>query len=384
MPRPRRNRNLIFKGFALNWNKRKIKREFHISERTYFRVKDAWEKLAQEDRDRIIREATQEEKAKAKLEDYEYVQRWIALMKSERLRSWKSRLNLCTKVWEILNRKNPEHWTYDDIKLKVIPTLRKGRKSIFTYLVAIRSIRPDFKHGLKAIKTKGEKPKINFAWRIAFKQIVRKQLLQEYFKASTIQSEYPLRDEALVRCHVEWGCREGKSGFIRYRKGEVSETEIGGILGVRWEDIDWEAATISIYETKTGGGIKWLDCPMKLFGDSAYNMLKQYWLKEGKPQSGRIFNINIDELDAIHRRIRKHFEEKGHEWAKVIKPHFDRKLHASLCKHAGIPLEIVAGQAPHGIVGVGWEDISTLMKFYIAIADKELKESRVKARQLQI
>jgi hypothetical protein len=191
-----------------------------------------------------------------------------------------------------------------------------------------------------------------------------------------------MRDEALVRNHVEWGCREGYEGYKRWRRGEVPETEIGGIFGVRWESIDWENAKIDIYETKTQGGITWIDCPMRLFGDTAYNKLKEYWEQQGKPQTGRIFPLKPTELREIYVRIREHF--KAYDWSKTLKGHFDRKLHASLLRAAKIPLEHVAGEAPHGTVGVGWEDLTTLMKFYSAFADEDVEESLKKAKTLNL
>jgi len=67
-----------------------------------------------------------------------------------------------------------------------------------------------------------------------------------------------------------------------------------------------------------------------------------------------------------------------------INPHMARKIHASLCHDADIPLEIVVGDAPQGIVGVGWEDLATLKKFYLAFSKKKLQTAKDQFRQLQI
>lgn len=158
----------------------------------------------------------------------------------------------------------------------------------------------------------------------------------------------------------------------------MPEEEIGGILGVRWENVDWEDRTIDIYETKTGGGITWIGCPMCLFGERAFTMLREYWIRQGRPTQGRIFPLMQEELKVIFRRIRDHF--KAEEWSRHLKPHFDRKLHASLLRAKKVPLEIVAGDAPRGKVGVGWEDIETLRKFYLSFAEEEEKQALQKAR----
>ncbi len=389
MPRTKQDRAPIFRLFALNWEKKKIKEITGLSERAFFMVKAEYEALPEETKQHIYVEATTEEKAKARIEDYEIIQKWIANMQSERIKSWKNRVRAIRRVWEILDKKNPANWTFEDIKLKAIPKLRVGKrgqklKSIFPYLIAIRSLRPEFKVGEQAVKTKGEKGKINFEWRAAFKEIVRGNMLNEYFLAAREGSKDPLLDETLVRNHVEWGSREGYTGYSRWSQNEVPESEIGGLLGARWESIDWTDATINVYETKTGGGTMWMGCPMKLFGSTAYDMLKQLWQREGCPAEGRIFNLKPARMGEIYKRIRSHFAAKGYAWAKVIHGHFDRKLHASLLKSAGVPLEIVAGQAPQGVVGVGWEDLSTLQKFYVAFADEEIEKSMSKARSLNL
>lgn len=297
------------------------------------------------------------------------------MMQSEKLKSWRKMLRYCERVWLLLQKKNPENWTYEDIKLRAIPELRKGKKSIFTFLVAVRSLRPDFKTGFKAIKTKGEKVKPQTEWKIAYKALVREGRMQEY---SMSAGEH----EVLVRNHIEWGCREGTEGYWRWRRGEASEREIGGILGARWENVDWEARTIDIYETKTGGGFMWQDCPMCLFGETAYKMLREYWEKQGRPTQGRIFQIDPHQLADIYEQIREHF--KTEEWSKYIRAHFDRKLHASLLRAKGVPLELVSGEAPRGIMGVGWEDVKTLQEFYLTFAEEEELQALEKAQSWQL
>lgn len=211
MGRRKINRMKVFQMFSLNYTKKKIKKEAGLSERTYFNIKQEYDALPEEVREKLRKEATKGEKARAEFTEYPYVQKWLALMKSERLKSWRRRLADCETIWLILQKKNPQNWSYDDIKLRVIPELRKGRKSIFHFLVSLRSLRPDFKHGFKAIKTKGEKAKPMIAWKVAYKALVRENRIDEYFEASGDPDS-----ETLVRNHVEWGCREGFAGFRRW------------------------------------------------------------------------------------------------------------------------------------------------------------------------
>lgn len=382
MGRKKVARTPIFKMFALNWNKRKIRRETGISERTYWMIKKEWDAFSEAEKVKIKELATEEEKAKAKFEDYEYVQKWINRMQADQIKSWRQRVGCCRKVWEILQRKNPENWTLEDIKLRAIPELRKrGVNVMFSYLVALRSLRPDFKFPDKktgeVLSTKRSKGKISLEWKHIYQRIVEENLTQKFFESARIGSENPLRDESLVRTHVTLGCREGSRWFIIPLKERPSEEYMGGILGLRWEKINWNRKTIDVYESKTGGGFYWLDCPLDLFGDKCFNMLKEYWVQCGKPREGRIYLIDYEQLKEIYGRIAKALSMKIH-------PHFARKLHASLLKKTGVKLEVVAGDVPHGIVGVGWEDLTTLKKFYIAFADEDIKQAKEKARQLAL
>jgi len=391
MPRKKIDRTEIFKLLALDYSKRYIKQTLGISDRTYWRVLKEWESLSEEERKKFIKEVIEEEKAKQHFEDYPLVQKWIQTMKSERIKSWRVRLKACEKIWKLLDRKKPDNWTVEDIKLKVIPKLREGRKSIYHFLIALRSFRPDFKESLK---TKREKAPINLDWRYAYKHIVQKGLTQQFF---TVIKEHPqikgnpileLESELIPRLHVTLGCREG------------SQTK-GGILHVEWERVDWYNKTIDVYESKTGGGFYWLGCPLDLFGDKTFEMLKQWHDYCGNPKQGLIFpNLKylkdkkfVDDvvsteiepttklpylfLVGIYRWIGKTLE-----LPKKITPHFARKLHASLLRKAGVPLEVVAGDPPHGIVGVGWEDLTTLKKFYVTFAQEEILKAKQKARQL--
>jgi len=362
--RPRVDRVSIFKMLALNWNRKKIKKEGEISEATFWRVKAEYNGLSEDRKEEIKELALEEGKAKAKFEDYEFVQKWIATMESERIKSWRDRFLYCRKIWLILQKKNPENWTLDDIKIRAIPELRKNNKTIFNYLVAVRGLRPDLKEG---IKTKREKPQPSFEWKYVYERIMQGDKLELFLRAGGFKKEL------VKRLHVTLGCREG--------------TKDGGILGLEWNRINWENKTVDVYEGKTGGGFYWLNCPLDLFEDRTFEMLQQYWIEEGKPKEGKIFHDvsyipNGEELSLleIYKETAEAIEEEyGREG---IIPHFARKLHACLLIDQDVPLEMVAGDKPFGIMGVGWEDLSTLKKCYLAFRKRKVREARMKARKV--
>lgn len=369
MPRKKIDRRETLRLMVLNWSKKQIKKKLKISERTYWRIKAEYDKLSEAEKAKIKNLATQEEKAKEKFMDYEMVQRWITRMKSgaNPIKSWRQRFNACRKVWIILQKKNPQNWTLDDIQLRALPEIRKKSKSVNHYLIALRSLRPDFKFPNKkgdVLRThKKSAPKID--WKYVYERLTQGERLEDFFKAGGFKAEL------LKRLHVTLGCREGSKG-------------IGGILGIEWGRVNWKNKTIDVYEGKTGGGFYWLNCPINLFGERTFEMLLQYWNEQGRPTSGKIFEGMIYQyhLRPIYKETAKAVNELY--GSKGVTPHFARKLHASLLIDADVPLEMVAGDKPFGIMGVGWEDLTTLKKYYLAFRKAKIEENRQKAQKLNI
>jgi len=369
MPRKKIDRGETLRFMALNWNKKQIKKKLKISERTYWRIKKDFDKLSDVERAKIKSLATQEEKAKEKFVDYEYVQHWITRMRSgtSQIKSWRQRFNACRRIWLILQKKNPQNWTIDDIQLRALPEIRKTAKSVNHFLIALRSLRPDFKFPNKKGDILGthkkSAPKIE--WKYIYERLSQEGKLEQFFKAGGIEAEL------VKRLHVTLGCREGTEG-------------IGGILGIEWGRINWKNKTIDVYEGKTGGGFHWEGCPLNLFGERTFEMLQQYWIKQGRPTSGKIFEkmTYLHGLRNIYKEAAKAINETYGR--NGITPHFARKLHASLLIDADVPLEMVAGDKPFALMGVGWEDLSTLKKYYLAFRKTKIEENRQKAQKLNI
>lgn len=368
--RPKIDRKAGFRLIALNKSRNEIKKALQISEATYWRIKRQWNELPNERQLKIRLRQEEEQVAKKTFIEYEYVQHWVTRMRSgvTQIKSWRQRFNACRKVWLILQKKNPQNWTLDDIQLRVLPEIRKKAKSVNHYLIALRSLRPDFKFPNKkgdVLRThKKSAPKID--WKYVYERLTQEEgKLEDFFKAEGFKAEL------LKRLHVTLGCREGSMG-------------VGGILGIEWNRINWKNKTIDVFEGKTGGGFEWLNCPINLFGERTFEMLLQYWNKQGRPTSGKIFEnmTYLRDLRNIYRESAKAVNELY--GSKGITPHFARKLHASLLIDADVPLEMVAGDKPFGIMGVGWEDLTTLKKYYLAFRKAKIEENRQKAQKLNI
>lgn len=124
-----------------------------------------------------------------------------------------------------------------------------------------------------------------------------------------------------------------------------------------------------------------MNCPLNLFGERTFEMLRQYWNERGRPISGKIFDMTyLEGLRTIYKETAKAINEPY--GSKGITPHFARKLHASLLIDADVPLEMVAGDKPFGIMGVGWEDLTTLKKYYLAFRREKVREARMMVRTL--
>ena len=371
MARPSFERDEIFRYLVSEYvGKEEIKKKTGVSERTYWRVKREFDLLDDTAKLSIRKVAEAELRSKwikSKFVDYKFVQHWIALMKSDKIKLWKRRFNACRRIWKILQKKNPEKWTSDDYKLRVKPQILKTNETDYGYAIAIRSLRPD----LEDIPAKKPQPK--YDWKYVYARIMEQNKLETFIKIGGF------KHELLKRLHVILGCREGTTG-------------IGGILGLEWERINWRNKTIDVFEGKTGGGFYWLNCPLDLFGDRAFEMLHEYWIQQGKPTSGKIFgDIAYDKggrdrlnggeyLTDIYKEGSEAIGEKYGRGG--ITPHFARKLHACLLIDADVPLEMVAGDKPFGIMGVGWEDLSTLKKYYLAFRKSKIEENRNKTRTL--
>ena len=265
MPRPRIDRGKLFRFLALNYPKKRIKKEMKIGEATYWRAKKEFDNLSDEEKETIRSMATQEEKAKEKFIDYEFVQLWVARMKNKPIKSWKRRFRDARKIWLLLQKKNPKNWTGDDYNLRAKPQILKTCETDYGYAIAIRSLRPDLEDDIPA-----KKPDPKFDWKYIYERIMSQDKLETYLEVGSF------KHQLLKRLHLTLGCREGSTG-------------VGGILGLEWDRINWRKRTIDVFEGKTGGGFYWLDCPLDLFGDRTFEMLQEFWIQQGKPTSGRIF-----------------------------------------------------------------------------------------------
>ncbi len=63
-----------------------------------------------------------------------------------------------------------------------------------------------------------------------------------------------------------------------------------------------------------------------------------------------------------------------------MRPHVLRRTHAQWCVKLRIPLERICGQFPEGRFGVGWDNPTILLKYYVTLETDEEEEIIVKAK----
>jgi hypothetical protein len=169
------------------------------------------------------------------------------------------------------------------------------------------------------------------------------------------------------------GCREGTRN-AEYNRGR------GGILGLEWNLVDWKNRTLNVYETKTKGGITWVDCPLDLFSSDCYNLLRQYWESVGKPTSGNIFPISYRILSKFYRdRVTPFLGRK-------ITPHNMRDTHATWLLNMDVKVEAICGtfnraRAEGYALGVGWMNSQVFFEHYARIMRRTRDQEIEKARE---
>lgn len=263
-----------------------------------------------------------------------------------------STIRYAQKAWAFLGKKDPKNWTQDDF-WRFVRSDQVTEKLQFIFACAMRAVSPPLMaiDGLTRGLKKIEVYKVNI-FLAEFKEIIANPELSDF-------------ERLLFKLHVTLGCREGSRGK-------------GGLLYLTWEKWSKAHATLDVFESKTRGGVTWLDCPLDAIDPNFPKEFEEYWVKKGRPVEGRIFEgLNYTTLIQIYQHIKKA--------CKIARftPHAARKIHVNiLANDYDIPLEIVAGDPPHGLMGVGWEDLTTLKKFYLSISLRRLAVMKEKAYQV--
>ncbi len=191
----------------------------------------------------------------------------------------------------------------------------------------------------------------------------------EEVKAALESDELTEEEKLYLKLWLTTGAREYSKPSTRGLK----EIGWGGVVGIRIPDINWKDCTIAIREPKTGKeeAKEWYGINLNLFFPELCRELRQYvdekgrddWLWGSPERAVKLYKNIIRKLRSIT--------------GKPLVPHDMRRTHAYWLVKADVPLELIAG----GVVGtrlmnalgVGWEDISVMIRYYADLAGKSRK-----------
>jgi len=329
--------------------------------------------------------------------DVDYVQKYIDFKSMKLRRAVLQRyLSIQSKCVEFTG-KLPHQWNEQDLinfiryeyerfkkKLEEGDTYCKGkiekltetdldniaRSNVFSTVVALRSIlkyigRTEFLESV--LKTD--------LWK-RFQSTLER--LKEYLTPDEIKmvlrsSELSEKEKLVFKLHLTLGCREGW------------KTK-GGIWNLTWDTLYLTSSESpygypagDCYEGKTKGGTWWRGIYLQLFFPELPKELLQY-----RPDDyhGRKVLESLGFTKSSARRIYRKIEKII---GRRFNPHFTRHTHATLLVKAGVPMQLVAGKPESAFFGVGWEDLSTLYKFYVSLSAwslQEFKNELAKVRSL--
>ena len=228
-----------------------------------------------------------------------------------------------------------------------------------------------------------------------------KQALRRFFES---QGNYALQKHVLIKARREdmrspKGARRKVTQFApsevpqilacvneeiqRLIKTQITvKSRENSLLNTEWGAINWNdpfygfpMATITIFEPKTKGGTYWEHCPLDLWFGALSKQLYEEWERQGKPKTGKIFNISYNDYLKV--------------WKDVISPKLGRKIEPHDCRRSvggwlrdlGLS-DLALGQynpttgKAVGYTGVGWENSEIYYQRYgkrnpLAIYDKE-------------
>lgn len=164
------------------------------------------------------------------------------------------------------------------------------------------------------------------------------------------------------------------------REGAMHEGK-SGILGLRWENINFDTRRCKMYDKGKRGHplLLWEQVPLDLFPWlNNWSKLMRYWEQCGKPMSGRLFKVGYSNyLDKFHD-TRRLCSSRIAEDSETQRPHILRKTHAQWGKRIGVTLDNLCGDTgtyPHiGRYGVGWTDPKVPVQYYLTKEPWEYKE----------
>ena len=179
-------------------------------------------------------------------------------------------------------------------------------------LAEVWGIRPPYSNPCKHVKKYPEKPRERFLSMEEFNRLGETLAEAEYLNLESPQVI------AAFKLLIFTGCRRGE------------------ILGLRWDEVDWERQCLHLTDSKTGPKVVHLNAP-------SLQILQDIERKEGSPWviPGRGLQEHLVDVRGPWRRIRKKAGLEG------LRLHDLRHSFASVGAAGGVPLQMVGSMLGH-------------------------------------
>jgi len=260
---------------------------------------------------------------------------------------------------------DPALWEADDFLEFANSMISRGvsTDTVRKYLTRWWSWRPDHREKLKGLHGK---------WvRRGVMKSEEHTLEPEEVRMALESDELTDEEKLYLKLWLTTGAREYSKPSTRGLK----ELGWGGVVGVKVSDINWKECTISIREPKTAKEEpkEWYGIQLNLFFPGLCEELRRYVEEKGRGRDDWLWGSPERAVKLYKSIIKKLRSITG----KPLVPHDIRRTHAYWLVRADVPLELIAG----GIVGtrlmnalgVGWEDISVMIRYYADLSNKSRK-----------
>jgi hypothetical protein len=272
------------------------------------------------------------------------------------------------KVWELMNKTVPYGWTQTSLLEaidKIYPKIQKENGSEgYKNPAAIKALLSPISTMFKGILQPNWSANLCVHKAGELKDYFRFHEMDLFLsKLCDTESLSVEGWQAIFRLGVNMGCREGTNGNT-------------GILGLLWEDIDFQTYRCSLREKGHRGnaGERWEGVPLNMFKwMDGWTHLIAHWQQQNKPTKGKVFKISYNAYNEMFSRTLQKCGGRLAEVNAAMRLHtFNRRTHGQYCCRMGIPLEYICGKAPYGRFGVGWKDPKIPVNYYLSEESEEI------------
>lgn len=312
------------------------------------------------------------------IREYPQVKSYVLMAESSGIQQTQiiDQQKLLRKLWQIMGATDPTQWTYEALLSKlseVYPQIEKNGRKVFVHPTAVRSLLGAYNTMFPGRLMKGFGSGLNVHDPGTLKDYFTFAEMQTYDSGLIGDSNLSTQGwKALFKTQVNLGCREGTTG-------------INGILSLKWENIDYNKKRCCLVE-KGGRGKAhrlWKNLPLDLFPwlDGWGRLLIFHLEKFGyipnseKHESGKVFEVAYDDYRKKFHETRLKANGRISGALDTMKPHVFRKTHAQWLVKLGYHVEQICGSFPDGYLGVGWDNPTILLKYYVTLDLDSLEES---------